>query len=855
MSGAQPASPIDSRAGVQQLPFENGLTVVWEEDHRQPLVAIEVRIQGGLRGEGPYVGTGITHFIEHMLFKGTPTRPPGSIEQEVRRYGGTINAFTSLDTTGVSLFVESRYLKDSLAMLADILQHAVFDEQEFQKERAVIISEIQMNEDDPDRRLHHLFWNRHYLEHPYRHPILGYQSLLEELTVEDLRKLYAAQYQPQNIAIACAGDLEASTITPLMQELFGDWKRGVTDPLQQIVPPEPPPASAKEVIVERPVQHAYSMLGFLSTRLSDPDLYPLDVLANILGHGKSSRLYDTLVRKRQLAHIASAWNYTPSDPGVFGMSLRTDPEKMREAIDGVTAILREIQEHGVSAAELSKAKRSVSADYVFNLQTVEARAGDLANSLIATGDPLFSRRYVTGIEQVTTQQVQEAARRYCDHAKMTTAIIRPPVAAPAAPPRPERSSDPIPMTKTMLKNGVTVIVGEESFLPMAAVVVGFRGGVRVESEAEQGLSNLVAQMLTKGTKRRTALAIAQEVESLGGVLEPFSGRDGFGLVLQVLSQDLTQGVNLLQELISESTFPEEELAIQRHLIAKQLQAQEDEIFDMGGRLMRQTLFPSHPYRFNPLGSRASLEQLSRAHCMEFARQRLVGSNLVTAIVGRVETGSIQRHLEQVFGTLPKGEPSWPELLTEQPLTGVRESLLRMDREQALIMLGFRGSTYRAQERSTLDVMTAMLSGMAGRLFQSVRETHGLSYTLGAVNVPAWDPGYVLVYAATRPQERSRVLELLTEQLRKAAAEGFTEKELDQAKRHLVGHYRLELQQLAGVARQSVLDELYGLGYDAWKRYEERINAVTLDIVNEAAARYLTVDQRAQVIISPNGPAH
>jgi zinc protease len=194
---------------TSQLVLENGLTVVWQEDHRQPLVAIEVRILGGLRGEGPFLGSGITHFLEHLLFKGTPSRPPGTIEQEVRRYGGTINAFTSHDYTGVSLFVESRFLQEALGLLSDILQHATFPEEEFAKERRVILSEIQMNRDDPERRIRDLFWNRHLLLHPYRHPILGYPALLERLSVADLRALHHARSIPMQqttryIAGACA---------------------------------------------------------------------------------------------------------------------------------------------------------------------------------------------------------------------------------------------------------------------------------------------------------------------------------------------------------------------------------------------------------------------------------------------------------------------------------------------------------------------------------------------------------------------------------------------------------------------------------------------------------------------------
>jgi zinc protease len=843
------STPVE-RATVGQRTLDNGLQVVWEEDHRQPLVAIEARIKGGLRGEGPYVGTGITHAIEHMLFKGTTSRPAGTLDQEVRRYGGSINASTSFDSTGVSLFVESRYLRDALGLLADILQHAVFDEAEFAKERAVIISEIQMNLDDPDRRLQHLFWGRHFLEHPYRHPILGYQPLLEQLAVNDLRSFYAAQYQPQHVVLSCVGNLEGATFGETAKEVFGSWPRGRTDPTQQLVPAEPPTASAKEATAELPVQLAYVMLGVTSTRLADPDLYPLDVLASIVGHGRSSRLYERLVRQQRLVYAVDAWNYTPYDLGVFGISLRTDADKVAAAKAAALGVLSEIQRDGVTDEELRKAKTQVTADYFFGLQTVESRASDLANSLAATGDPLFSRRYVEGIDRVTADAVREAARRYYEPAKVTTAVIRPPADVPAgttvAPP------GPMPVSKTALGNGTTLLMGVDRTLPIAAIVVAFRGGVRVETEEHQGLSNLVAQLLAKGTKRRSASEIAAEVEGMGGALEPFSGRDGFGLMLQLLAQDVDDGLALVHDLVTQSEFSESELEIQRQLIIKQLEAQDDEIFDVGGRLLRRTLFGQHPYRFHPLGAKETLRQLSRADCVAFAAQWVVPSNTVIAVFGDVDAAAVERRIEALFGRLRPGANGWPVRLDTAPLQATQRAAQTMPKEQALVMLGFRGTTQTADDRHALDVMTAALSGMSGRLFQAVREQHGLSYTLGAVHVPGWDPGYLLIYAATRPEEEGKVTEALEQQLELAASKGFSDEEVELAKRYLTGEHRLELQHLAGLAKRSAVDELFGLGFDAWLTYERQIAAVTATEVHEVAKRYLTVGRHAQVVISPNG---
>jgi zinc protease len=833
---------------IESLTLDNGLTVLWEADHRQPLVAIEARIGGGLRGEGAWVGSGITHFIEHMLFKGTTSRPPGRIDQEVRRYGGTVNAFTSHDVTGVSLFVESRFLLQALEMLSDILQHATFPDEEFAKERQVVLSEIQMNRDDPDRRLSQLFWSRHFLSHPYRHPILGYRDLLERLTPQDLRAFYRAQYVPDNIILTCVGDVDPSAMPELIRRAFGSWPRGA--PYHVTVPLEPPAISVRETTEALPVQAAYATLGFSTTRLAHPDLYVLDVLAGILGHGRSSRLYEQLVRKRQVAQVVEAANYTPLDPGAFTIALRTEPGLASQAIDAALEVVQQVARHGVTEEELRKVKRQTIADYFFRHQTVESEAEDLASSMALTGDPTFSRRYVEGIDRVTVEEVQAAASRYLDPKRMTVAIIRPPHPAPPASVAQQVESPAI--KKVVLDNGLTVLVGVDRHLPISSVVLAARGGVRVETEDTQGLSNLVAQMLVKGTARRSASEIAEFVESLGGGLEAFSGRDGFGLSFHLLAGDVAAGLDLLHELITASTFPEEELALQRQLILRDLAARDDDIFDVASRLLRRTMFATHPYRFDPMGTPETVQRGTRQACVTFAKAQLVPRQMVLAVFGDVQETEVLETIRRRFGRLPDREGLWPPPLLETGRDGIRRAALALPKEQSVILWGFPGTRLTDADRDAVDVLATILSGMSGRLFQSVREQQGLSYALGASHTPGWDPGYVVVYAATRPEERNRVLKTLEEQLEVIIRTPPTSEELEQATRYLIGSHRMGLQQVTGLARRCTLDELYGVGYDAWRSYETRINAVSVEMVQRAAQDYLQLSHRAEVVVGPDG---
>ena len=204
-----------------------------------------------------------------------------------------------------------------------------------------------------------------------------------------------------------------------------------------------------------------------------------------------------------------------------------------------------------------------------------------------------------------------------------------------------------------------------------------------------------------------------------------------------------------------------------------------------------------------------------------------------------------------FGKLPSRQVDWPKELNADPLDGVRQASMSLPKEQSVILFGFRGTRAAAEDRYTLDVLTTVLSGMSGRLFQAVRERQGLSYTLGAIHIPGWDPGYIIVYAAMKPQERQQVLTILQEQLQQVAEQGVQEEEVEQAKRQLIGIHRLELQHLGGLARRAALDELYGLGYDTWAQYEARINAITTAMLREAATKYLQLSHRAEVVIAPD----
>lgn len=846
-----PSPALQGGAGrVERTVLENGLIVLIEEDHTLPVVAFEARVKGGSRLEGLRSGSGIAHYIEHLLFKGTPTRPAGRIEDEVREYEGEMNAFTSADYTGFSLEVGARYASQAAGLMADILMHPTLPADELAKERDVIHSEMQMNEDDPDRRIYQLLWETALSVHPYRVPILGYRSQLDALTREDLLAYMREQYTPNNTVLAITGDVDAAAMLRLVREQFGPWER--RPPVAEAAAPERPQLGPKRRTEEHPVELARMMMAFRSVELRHPDLCALDVLATILGQGESSRLNERLRHQDRLVYSIASWNYTPHDPGLLVIQATLEPNRLAEAEAAIWDEIRRLQEKPVQSWELEKAKRSVQAQYLLDRQTVAQRAGDAASNELLTDLPDFSRRYVDGISRVTATDVQQLAQRYLRRDHMTVVSLVPPgTQAATAPVVPvERPA----VEKLILPNGVVVLLRPQSRWPLVSVRVAWLGGVRAETGETNGLSHLTAAALLKGTQTHSAQALAQLVESWGASLAPFSGKDAFGLSLDLLTAQLPEGLDLLHELMTRPTFPAQEVDQLKAETLAAIRAEDEDVFQSGNRLMRATLFAVHPYQLDPLGTTASVAHATPAQCAAFFQQQAVPSRMVISVFGSFEPLAVKRQLTKLFGALPER----PSIALEPPAEPAwrkgRTAEVTLPKEQALLLWGFPAVSWHHPDRDALEVAATILGGSGGRLYQRIRERFGLSYVIGAQAVFGLDPGYLVLYVATRPDDLPRAAAELQRVVADLRTQPVTAEELQRAQRELIGAHRSSLQVEGSLALQSGLDELFGLGYDHYEHYEAAIQHVQIADVEQVLARYLLDQPPAVVTVHPSPAA-
>ncbi len=316
--------------------LDNGMTVILQENHRSPVVTIQAWVGAGSVTEGEFSGSGISHFVEHMLFKGTERRTVGQIGQEVKEAGGTTNAYTGNDKTVYHITFHGEHFDKALDIMADVLMNSTFEPEEVEKERAVIVKELGMNRDAPFRRLYRMAINTAYAVHPYKDPVIGYENLLRGLPRDDLVTYYERYYVPNNIIFIVVGDFKADEALPKIRDAFSGFERKSITPAT--VPQEPMQKGIRERVEEFDITVAQSMMGFHGPSLHSEDLYPMDVLAIALGGGDTSRLYKELREKRGIVYTISAWSATPRDPGMFWITGSFEPENY-EAVSSLDAPL------------------------------------------------------------------------------------------------------------------------------------------------------------------------------------------------------------------------------------------------------------------------------------------------------------------------------------------------------------------------------------------------------------------------------------------------------------------------------------------------------------------------------------
>ncbi len=400
---AQDAAPPRPQRHV----LGNGVVLIVQEHRASDVVALQLWLRVGGRDEAPDE-LGLSHYLEHMLFKGTPTRPPGSIDLMVESVGGQSNAFTSYDFTHFDVLLPAGQAASGIALLADIAVNASFDRTELDRERLVVLDEMRLTEDDPERFLSRRISEVAYLPTPYGRPILGTPELIKELTRDRLARYYHKHYVPRNMSLVVVGAVDPAAIRRIADETFGRLEGPA--PSRPPMPPQPGPGG-RAVDVPRPEKQSYLGMAWKAPSVSDEDVFATDLLTYILGDSPSSRLNVTVRDREGLVSTIEAGYVTREGGGLVSATARLGPENLEKAEAAILAEIRRIQQDGVSEPERQRAIVTAEASYAFDIETVEGLARDYGQAE-TTWTLDNELNYLSRLRQISAEQIKAAARKY-----------------------------------------------------------------------------------------------------------------------------------------------------------------------------------------------------------------------------------------------------------------------------------------------------------------------------------------------------------------------------------------------------------------------------------------------------------
>jgi zinc protease len=828
------------QATVFQATLDNGLTVLIEENHANPVVAVEVFVRTGSIYEQEYLGSGISHFFEHIIHGGTTsTRSEAESRRLLEAMGNNSNAYTTVDHTAYYINTTTEHWRTALELLADWMLHSSITPEEFEREKGVVQRELEQDLDNPEQMLAQITLETRFQVHPARYPIIGHKELVQKVTRDDLVRYYQRMYTPNNMLVVVVGDVQTSEVLAHMRETFGQGERR---PLPAISLPEEPPQLGKRTVVkEMAVSQASMSLSFRTVPLTHPHLYPLDVLAYILANGNSARLVSRIQEEQQLVYAIQASSYTPAYAvGTLTVSAALAPEQLPAAETAILQELYRLREELVSPEELAKAKKQKLADYVFERQTVEQQAHGLGLDMLSTYDPNFSETYVRKIQQVAAEDIREVARLYLREETLVQAVVRPKgETPPALAPTPAAQREPV--VKKVLANGMTLLLKRNPALPIVAIQAYFKGGVRVETPDTNGLSLLTANLLLKGTTSHSAEEIAAIFDARGATVNAESGNNSFYVNATCLREDFSELFQVYADIMLHPSFPDDELTHMRRLLLATLERQNDDWRTEIERLWRQLFFTVSPYRLAPEGTAESLQRLQRQDVIAFYQRYVVPGNMVLAIVGDIDLAQTVTAVEKTFNTFSPRPVRFPEVPAEPPPTQVRRQVKQTQKQVAAIYIGFPGTTLtNLADRYPLHILDGIVSGLdipGGWLHNELRGRQ-LVYVVQAFSWLGIESGYFGIYAATQPDKVHTVVDLILQTMEKAKAGQISDEELDNTKQMALVTTRLHRQANDQMASDMALNELYGLGYDFSDHEAEQIAKVTKADVQRVAQTYL-----------------
>ncbi|HEY9803383.1 MAG TPA: pitrilysin family protein [Leptolyngbyaceae cyanobacterium] len=880
-----PVSGLSLTQGVQKTVLNNGLTVLTKEVHTAPVVSVQVWYRVGSRNEQKGEN-GISHQLEHLMFKGTNDRPV-QFGRLFSALGSQFNAFTSYDETAYFGTVQKDKLKALLTLEADRMENSLIGAEQLTSEKKVVISELQGYENSPNYRLSRAVMQAAFPNRAYGLPVGGTKADVEKFTVEQVRNYYQTYYSPDNATLVITGDFDTASTLKAVKEAFGKLpKRGQADKETREVGNNqtPSPMAKAPIVLKQPGSVSLLESVYPLPDVKHPDVPAIDVMDAILTGGRSSRLYQALVESG-LASSVSGGAIELIEPGWYEINATAaQGQELSKINQVIKATLLELQQKPVSPDELNRAKTQLQASFVLGNQDITSQASQLGYNQIIAGDYHYIEQYLAAIAKVTPDDIQRVAKTYLNPAKETIGYFEPTQVDGQADSsgalegrtvenfNPGKPVDPAELAKYLppatsttnttkqslpqqfsLTNGLRVLLLPDHSVPTINLSGQVNAGSEFDTNQKAGLANLTAGNLLNGTKTKNALALAQALEDRGASLGFAATREGVSIGGQGLSANLPILVQTLADVLQNASFPQEQLELTRQRALISLKAQLDDPNSLGRRVFQQAIYPeNHPFYSFP--TEASLTSISREDVVRFYRQHYRPDTTTIAIVGDFEPDKVKQLLNQSLGKWQAiGQPPTVKVSNVSlPKTLTRVNKVIPGKAEAVTYLGYSGISRKDPLYYAALILNQILGGdtLSSRLGTEVRDRLGLTYGIYSGFAAGVNPGPFLIQMQTAPTDAEKAIASTIALLKQLREQGVTEAEVNTAKRTITNSYPVELANPSEVSSIILDNSVYGLSASEIREFPQRIQAVTMADVQQAIKDLIKPENLVVVTAGP-----
>jgi zinc protease len=839
--------------------LKNGLEVLLIHSRSSPVLTLQGWIRYGAADESDEIA-GIAHLFEHLLFKGTEKRAVGRIAQEIESLGGDLNAYTTYDHTVMHMTLASKYWERGLDILSDALLNSVVSEDELSREKPVILEEIKRRNDVPGAIAGDLFRGELFRGHPYARPVIGYSEVVAEMPRERIMSEYRSHYTTDQVFLVLCGDFDENVVLPAAEKYFAGMKSGGFSRRRPSVQSAP---GRRSVIREHETQDALLHIGWTAPNLRHKDTAALDALALVLGQGDSSRLVQRLIYEKQWVRSVGTSLWSPLDDGSFTIGMKA-PKGIAKIFPEILTEIDEQIKRPVTSKELEKAKKNLLSSSIYARENVDGLAEKYAYFESIAGDFMEDEKYLEQVRSLTTDRLEEVKQQYIkwdgalcggiipqgdfmpqfEFAKKKSAIQK-----PAATKTTKSSAHGI---QRLQVNGLTVILRPLQHLPMISLRWVGWGGQRLEPSAYSGLGALWARAVTNGGvnqhgRKFTREEFNQVVDDKSASISAFHGRNSWGFHLDCLKEDFPDLLDLLLAAYCNPSFDREIVEHEKKLMLQDLQSAKDRPTTLMGEMFHEAIFTRHPYARPTMGTPAGVKQMNPKLLADYHRKMRVKPQ-VLAVTGDIEEDELRRILESAFTQLRFAKTgalnrslAWPKLKKS-----VRQSKT-VAKEQSHLLYGFQTTNMFHKDHWALTGLSALLSGMGGRLFNELREKMSLCYTVAPSHMEGVDAGYFSFYIGTSPEKVVTALEAMKNELRKIRDHGIPQEEWQNAFQFVVGNHEIEQQSFGAQAIGMALDELYGEGAESYFNFAADLGKIGPKDLQNIVKKYLDPDKNPSVL--------